>query len=193
MSYKRPQNPDTPEVTAKYYLSNAKLMPEVIASRQAGKITDGLAEMILLLATRYANRPNFHNYSYRDDMVMEAVANLCQNAIKFDPEKSNNPFAYFTSCIHRSFLHVLGVEKNQRRIRDQLLIDIGENPSFSFAEEYNSRASEATEEGLTDLRTEIEEAKARMTQEAILQARIEAEKAAQAVDAALTKDLVELS
>lgn len=163
---KRSKNPDTPEATSKYYISNSKMLPEVIKSKADGVITNALAEMFITLTRRYALRPCFSNYTYREDMISEALANLCQNALKFNPEKSSNPFAYYTTCIHSSFLQFLNVEKKHRRIRDQLLVDIGENPSFNFVEESKSEYNSE----LTELKSQIEEANTRVVAEAVIEA-----------------------
>lgn len=167
---RRAKNSDSPEVTSKYYLTNAKLLPAVLRAKEAGKLTDELAEMLMILAKKYSLKPCFSGYTYRDDMVAEALAGLCQNALKFNPERSDNPFAFYTACITNSFLHVLKNEKKHRRIRDQLLIDIGENPSYNFVDEMKKHGSEYQSE-LSDLTTQIVEAKERMKKEA------EAEKA----------------
>lgn len=65
-------------------------------------------------------------------MVAAAVTNLCNNALKFNPEKSNNPFAYYTTGIYHSFLQYMAEEKNHRKIRDTLLVESGFNPSYNF-------------------------------------------------------------
>lgn len=168
-SFKRAKNPDTPEFTSKYYITNSALLPEVLESKKNGKMTDALAEMLMKLTRKYANRPCFINYSYRDDMISEALTNLCQNALKFNPEKSSNPFAYYTTCINSSFLQYLNFEKKHRKIRDELLIEVGENPSFGFQEEYTrQQAGEGGEykTEMSDMATQIVEAKERLKQEA---------------------------
>lgn len=159
---KRSKNPDTPEATSKYYLPNSRLLPEVVRAKELGRITDELAEMLLMLTRKNAQRPCFSGYSYKDDMISEALTNLCQNALKFNPEKSSNPFAYYTTCINSSFLQFLNVEKKHRRIRDQLLVDVGENPSFNFQDEAKNNLADEMEE----LKTNIEEARIRLKQDA---------------------------
>jgi hypothetical protein len=153
-------------VTGKYYLSNSKLLPAVIESKAQGKITNELAEMLMMLASRYASRPIFALYTYREDMVAEALADLCKNALKFNTERSNNPFAYYTSCIHNSFLGFLNVEKKHRKIRDQLLIEVGENPSYAFEAEYRANMdNEGVRESMTEMAGDIEEAKIRVAKD----------------------------
>ena len=162
---KRDKNPDTPEVTSKYYITNSRMLPEVIKSKEAGRINDELAKMFMMLTHKYARRPCFSSYTYKEDMISDALASLCQNALKFDPVRFNNPFAYYTTCINNSFLQFLNTEKKHRRIRDQLLIDIGENPSFNFQEE--SRHDSDHKDDIAELITNIEEAKVRMAQDEI--------------------------
>lgn len=165
-TYKRQKNDTDAVTTQKYYLNNAALMPEVVASKAAGRISPKLAEMLLMLATRYASKPSFANYTFREDMVAEALADLCKNALKFNPEKSNNPFSFYTTCVHNSFLGFLNIEKKQRRIKDQLLVDLGENPSYGFQDEYKaSMGDEGTREGLTELKGDISDARERLEKE----------------------------
>lgn len=177
---RRARNSTDPSVTATYYVTNSTLLPEVIKSKQDGVISDKLARMIMMIAKRYASRSCFAGYTYRDDMVSDAITNLCQNALKFNPEKSSNPFAFYTTCVHNSFLHYLNQEKKHRRIRDQLLVDIGENPSYSFQEEANHKDHAEFSSEFNELKEQIAEARERMIQvqqqEAVIEETIESEK-----------------
>lgn len=95
----------------------------------------------MLLVDRYSRSPKFNRYSFREDMKSEAIINLaCNAALKFNPEKSSNPFAFYTTVIHHSFLQFLNAEKKQRNIRDMLLVEAGENPSFNYQESGNDYA-----------------------------------------------------
>lgn len=146
-----------------FYLKNADLLAEVIKCKADGKLSNKLAMMLDMLTRRYASKPNFSGYTYVDDMIAEALADLCKNALKFKPERSSNPFAFYTQCIHNSFLGYLNSEKKHRRIRDAMLVEIGENPSFNFQEEYRAGIGEGSDvrEDLRELSSEIEEARAR--------------------------------
>lgn len=147
-----------------FYLKNADLLAEVIKCKEAGKMSNTLATMLYTLTTRYASKPNFSGYTYIDDMIAEALADLCKNALKFKPERSSNPFAFYTQCIHNSFLGYLNNEKKHRRIRDAMLVEIGENPSFNFQEEYRTNLGDQSsdvKDELRELHGEIEDAKQR--------------------------------
>ena len=133
MSQPKPRGRRPKATTSKgHYVTNATLLPEVVRAQQLGRVTNELAEMLMTIATRYSYKSNFGGYSFRDDMVSFALVNLCANALKFNPEKSNNPFSYYTSAIHNSFLQFIASERDHRDIRDKLMIEAGSNPSFGM-------------------------------------------------------------
>jgi hypothetical protein len=115
-----------------HYVRNADLLPAITEAKEKGEVTERLIKMIWMIADRYSKKGNFVNYSFRTDMVSSAVENLCRNALKFNIEKYDNPFAFYTTAIHNSFLQFIANEKKQQNIRDLLLIDSGSNPSFGF-------------------------------------------------------------
>ena len=118
--------------TKGHYVTNATLLPAVLEAKGLEKVTDKLINMINMIAERYSRKSNFIGYSFREDMVASAVMNLCKSALKFNPEKSNNPFSFYTTAIHNSFLQFILDEKKHRNIRDALRLDAGANPSFNF-------------------------------------------------------------
>ena len=77
------------------------------------KIPDYIGLCFLQIAERLSRKPNFASYSFRDEMVSYAVENCITYFRNFDPEKSSNPFAYFTTMVYNSFLRKIKDEKNQ--------------------------------------------------------------------------------
>lgn len=96
-----------------------------------GQITNRLGAMFLKLCERYSLRSNWRGYSYVDEMRGQALIQLTQIALQFDEGKSQNPFAYYTAAVTNSFTRVLNVEKRQRDIRDDMLQDSGQMPSWT--------------------------------------------------------------
>ena len=76
-----------------------------------------IGESIYQIATRLSTKPNFSGYSFREDMVMDGIENCLQYMHNFDPEKTQNPFAYFTQIIWYAFLRRIAKEKKQMYIR----------------------------------------------------------------------------
>ena len=99
--------------------------------KNAGKITDTLARMMIKLCERYATRGNVRGYTYNDEMRGQAILQLTQIGLQFDESKSDNPFAYFTAAVTNSFVRVINIEKRNQNIRDDLLEMNGMNPSYT--------------------------------------------------------------
>jgi hypothetical protein len=74
-------------------------------------------ECLQLICERMSTRPNFGGYSYREDMVMEAVLNCVQAFDNFNPEKSNNPFGYFSRIAWRAMLRTIWEERKQSYVK----------------------------------------------------------------------------
>ena len=117
-----------------YYVTNKELLREIEISRKQDKMTEELGVMLMKICKRYAVIGRFANYTYNEDMQAFALMTLCRVWRGFNPEKSNNPFAYFTQIINNAFFQLDNMERKQRDIRDAILVDQGKNPSFSYSE-----------------------------------------------------------
>ena len=124
------------------YLNNKDLLAEVIFSKEQGQMSDKLAHMLQTLCSRYGRRANFANYTYNEDMQAYAMMMLVRTWNSFNPEKSNNPFAFFTQCIKNSFIQFLNQEKRHRVIRDEIMVDKGLNPSYNYQMAYEEKMKE---------------------------------------------------
>lgn len=124
------------------YLNNKDLLAEVIASKEKGQMTDKLARMLMMLCARYGKRGNFSGYTYNEDMQAYAMLMLVRTWNSFDPAKSNNPFAFFTQCVKNSFIQYLNGEKRHRTIRDEIMVEHGLNPSYTYQLEHEPRGDE---------------------------------------------------
>ena len=77
--------------------------------------------MFLKIANHLSYRPNFINYTYRDEMISDGIENCLQYVHNFNPDKSNNPFAYFTQIIYYAFLRRIQKEKKQSHVKNKLI------------------------------------------------------------------------
>ena len=100
-----------PRKKSEHYVNNKQLLEALIVYRAEvahakendlpkPRITNYLGECFLKIATHLSYKPNFVNYMFRDDMISDGIENCVQYIHNFDPEKSRNPFAYFTQIIH---------------------------------------------------------------------------------------------
>jgi hypothetical protein len=74
-------------------------------------------ECLYLICSRMSTRPNFGGYSYRQDMVMEATLNCVHAFDNFNPDKSNNPFGYFSRIAWRAMLRTIWDERKQSYVK----------------------------------------------------------------------------
>lgn len=116
------------KVKQKHYVNNKTLLEELIKHRQGvifskqnnqtkPPIPEYIGKCLLLIATRLSMKPNFSNYSYREEMISDGIENCLMYLDNFDPAKSRNPFAYFTQTIHNAFVRRIKKEKKQQYIK----------------------------------------------------------------------------
>ena len=89
------------------------------------KISEYIGECIYKIATRLSTKPNFINYSYRDEMICDGIENCLQYIENFNEEKSNNAFAYITQIIYFAFLRRIQKEKKQQAIKQKAIMESG--------------------------------------------------------------------
>ena len=82
-------------------------------------VTNYIGECFLKIVNHLSYRPNFINYTYREEMISDGIENCLQYVHNFNPEKSDNPFAYFTQIIYYAFLRRIQKEKKQLSCEEQ--------------------------------------------------------------------------
>tara|TARA_Y100001938_G_scaffold147020_1_gene227272 strand:- start:1062 stop:1625 length:564 start_codon:yes stop_codon:yes gene_type:complete len=115
-----------------HYVDNAKFLQAMKDWKDSCKdaeemgeekppVTNYIGECFLKIANGLSYRPNFINYTYRSEMVSDGIENCLQYIHNFDPDKSKNPFAYFTQIIYYAFLRRIHKEKKQTHIKNQMI------------------------------------------------------------------------
>jgi len=84
-------------------------------------VGDYLGSCFLKIANHLSYRPNFINYTFKDDMISDGIENCLQYLDNFDGKKSKNPFAYFTQIIYYAFIRRIIKEKKQTTIKHKLI------------------------------------------------------------------------
>jgi|TARA_B100001996_G_scaffold362446_1_gene329962 DNA-directed RNA polymerase specialized sigma24 family protein len=119
-----------------HYVDNKKFLEAMIEHRDKcekakdkGKkrpeVTNYIGECFLKIANHLSYRPNFINYTFRDDMISDGIENCLQYMDNFNPDKSKNPFAYFTQIIYYAFIRRIQKEKKQIQIKSKLIANAG--------------------------------------------------------------------
>jgi len=94
-------------------------------NKKRPQVTNYIGECYLKIANHLSYRPNFINYTYRDDMISDGIENCLQYMDNFDPEKSKNPFAYFTQIIYYAFIRRIQKEKKQQQVKQKMIANYG--------------------------------------------------------------------
>jgi len=112
----------------KHYVNNADFLQALIAYREncdkaksenkpEPSIPNYIGECFLKIADHLSRKPNFISYSFRDEMISDGIENCLMYFRNFDPDKSKNPFAYFTQIIYYAFLRRIMKEKKQLYVK----------------------------------------------------------------------------
>ena len=107
------------EFTAAVAEHNALYKKAISEDVTPPRMTEYIGECIYKIATKLSTRPNFINYTYRDEMICDAIENCLQYLHNFNVEKSNNAFAYVTQICYYAFLRRIQKEKKQVFIKQQ--------------------------------------------------------------------------
>ena len=119
-----------------HYVDNKKFLEAMIEyrdrcekaknrNRKKPDVTNYIGECFLKIANHLSYRPNFINYTFRDDMISDGIENCLQYMDNFNPDKSKNPFAYFTQIIYYAFIRRIQNEKKQIQIKSKLIANAG--------------------------------------------------------------------
>ena len=114
-------------------------------------IPDYAGECFLKIAERLSHRPNFINYAFREEMVSDGIENCVMYASNFNPEKSTNPFAYFTQIIYFAFLRRIEKEKKQLYIKYKTMEEYSSLEDHVDMGEMSSEDSMAVSAGASPL------------------------------------------
>ena len=115
-----------------HYVNNKEFLQAMIEwndrckqAKKDGKpqppITNYIGECFLKIANHLSYRPNFINYTYREEMISDGIENCLQYVHNFDPDKSKNPFSYFTQIIYFAFIRRIQKEKKQAHIKNKMI------------------------------------------------------------------------
>ena len=127
---------------SEHYVNNKEFLAALIKYREDKEIAQiqgkpkppiprYIGECFLKIANHLSFKPNFVNYMFKEDMISDGIENCVQYIHNFNPEKSQNPFAYFTQIIHYAFLRRIQREKRQLEIKNKILERSGFSEVFT--------------------------------------------------------------
>lgn len=101
-----------------HYVNPEEFKTQIVKYYTTNAFTDDVAESIYKIANKLAFSSNFINYTYREEMVGDAILLMVKALTKhkFDPDRGN-PFSYFTKIAFNAFCNRIKMEK---KLRDEL-------------------------------------------------------------------------
>jgi hypothetical protein len=113
---------------AKNYINNKTLYTSMIEHRTKLKqavdngkpkpqVSNYIGQSILLICNNLAKKPNFSGYTYKQEMISDGIIDCIAAVDNFDPDRTNNPFAYFTQIAWNAFIRRIHKEKKQTYIK----------------------------------------------------------------------------
>ena len=129
------------KVSKLHYVDNAKFLEAMVEykrdynlavknHKELPAVSEYLGSVFLKIAQRLSFRPNFINYTFKNDMISDGIENCLHYIHNFNPEKSNNPFAYFTQIIYYAFIRRIQKEKKQLYIKYKTMQNVEQASSF---------------------------------------------------------------
>jgi len=133
---------EKPKKKNSHYIDNKKFYQEMIEWKKLVKeaketgdpvppVTEYIGHCFLEIAENLSKKPNFMNYVFKDEMVGDGIENCLMYCDNFNPNKSNNPFSYFTQIIYYAFLRRIQKEKKQNYIKYKFLESMDHDGDFS--------------------------------------------------------------
>lgn len=114
---------DTPnkgESMRNVYVTNKEILGYMESWDRKGPMPDELGKVFLSIATNLSNKSNFVGYTWKDEMIAEAIYTCVKYFGNFDTEKSSNPFAYITRICYNSFINSIKKHKKHGQIKQSL-------------------------------------------------------------------------
>ena len=157
-----------------HYVNNAEFSQAVVdyctkvkhareQEKDLPKVTDYIAQCFLKISEGLSHKSNFVRYTYREEMVMDAVENCLKAIENYDIDKATrtgkpNAFAYFTQISWYAFLRRIEKEKKQQDIKMKYINQSGiEN--FLDNELGDAQSASVAQAFVDQLRIRIDEIK----------------------------------
>ena len=105
--------------------------------KEEPKVTNYIGTCFLKISEGLSHKPNFFSYTYREEMVMDAVENCIKAIMNYDIKKATrtglpNAFAYFTQISYYAFLRRIAKEKKQQEIKERYIDFAGADAFADF-------------------------------------------------------------
>jgi hypothetical protein len=113
-----------PKRKPKHYVNNRDLFDAIViyknkykeavdSGKTLPRIPEYVGQAIMHISERLATKPQFAGYPFKDEMIFDGIETCIRYFNNFNPEKTENPFAYFTQIIKNAFIQRIEKEKKE--------------------------------------------------------------------------------
>jgi hypothetical protein len=88
-----------------------------LANNENPRVSEYIGECLLKIAIGLSRKWNFRDYTYKDEMISDAVVHCLRYIDKFDPKVSTNPFSYYTQAMYYLFVNRLKSEQVEQYVK----------------------------------------------------------------------------
>lgn len=152
--------------TKRHYVNNKDFYEAIVLYKQKlkenpeARVPDYIGQCIMAICTKLSTKPNFYGYSFRDEMIADGIENCIGAVDGFNPEKSNNPFAYFTQIAWNAFIRRITKEKKQQYIKHKNMVNSMldaelDESSFTTIAGKNSQYNDITNEIISSFENKL--------------------------------------
>ena len=151
-----------------HYVDNAKFLEAMIEYKKEyikakeenadlPMISEYLGSVFLKIAQRLSFRPNFINYAFKNDMISDGIENCLHYIHNFNPERSNNPFAYLTQIIFYAFIRRIQKEKKQLYIKYKSMQNYEIAPEYMDYKNSTNNSVSLSDYGNSDFKVMVDD------------------------------------
>lgn len=109
------------------------------------RVSEYIGECFLKISTHLSYKANFINYTFKDDMISDGIENCLTAVDKFDPERSTNPFAYYTQIVFFAFVRRIQKEKKQQATKYKMMENVDIDMLLSHSQDNEEFANQLIE------------------------------------------------
>lgn len=154
----------------KHYIDNNTLLKDLIEyckqyrkykkspeTEEKPKVPESVGKAIVDIAHNLSHMPKFNGYTFKDEMIGDAIINCLMYIDNFNPNKSKNPFSYFTQIIYYAFVRRIKAEKKHSYIKHKSFEDFYLNSNLSLEDrKHIKKTVKIDHERVTDLIESVE-------------------------------------
>ena len=119
-----------------HYVNCKDLLEEIKLYNKTRKVSEELGVYLLKIAKRYATKPNFSGYTYKDDFIADAVYRMVEQLDKINLNHPKcNPFSYLTQLCRNCFIAKINkehrIQNTKENIRDTVYSEFIKNEDIN--------------------------------------------------------------